>query len=1667
MPPAGRPPDRRTRGSAGRPAGAAPAPPRLERRFLLVAFGWGLGAVVFLSLSMGRIDPSGMEASLASARWSWGLGGGLGEASGAARPGMRRDGDDGVGDGRDAGPAGRGTGRELAGAADPATERARSTRDSNAAARIAAMPPTHFSPVDEGALHDGRVVRELSRRILSRNIAQSNVLVVSAGFDDGARSGDTEAAEHYFPAKYAMDQGHATRLLPASSPRRASGWLSNATVTYLVFPVCSRASIPLSSILDEEPEYERDLLADMTVEVAGLTAAETLLDHRYKLQLLAATHHFDDPDDGARGEGGEGSDGFDYGPNSLFMSAKALHRFLYERASRALRTEVAHFHKTMRSPTRRGAVDVRPGRTLEVRFHSLLFATQGLDLAIPARSSYVDVGNHVKCRDPSTGRRRRRRCDPKLGARAMNDTIFLRCPSRHESPDLQFVDPTNLGELRVAGMRKNDPYHMARKKRRAERRTSLERRNGVAVDLNGEWMKEEDVATGEVELWRGSEDPRASEAACVRTDKSAIFPRVACATRVVPVPAAKLAASTEPIDRRGGAERRPNLLVVMMDPLSRAQLRRSLPNTWALLRLLGFVEFPRYSAVGPNSGPNQAALYSGTPLIQGREGIRSSHNATARLWLWDRLKAAGYVTLKAEDGCISNSNMVQSIRPRTHHGQQLHEMFCFSYDRPNCLGGKLAAQHLADYARQFIETYHRRQSGKSSHARPWAAFLSFLDSHEDSLTLVHYLDGILVDLLQDVPLKDEDNTMVVFLSDHGLHYGPSFASKSGEDERAQPLLWVRMPSFRAQKVKHLRPNALKFATPYDVHETILDVLLQARSNNPLGMSLVKLLPESRSACNATKAIPPEFCPRSESPSGECTFMIDPPSVFSFYSDIPPSNRPRWPRRCPTRRNHTLDAAEPCFCATNSRDWFDCSEISRNDFRAGISSSTEHFSLRSCGKHEMDHTLELEIHVRRDEKLVESRKSLAAQSMKKANAHHGADAKASFDAQPNIVFLEIDSVSLSFSERFFPKTWGLLQQHRIVTEEGVAPSCPTGWCAGAFNKTSVVGQSSVVNQLAALSGCMISDDGHEKLHHYAVNGTHSHCPKGGKFSFGTRNKEDHWLFDVAKNLGYLTFFGEEFCYEESPYVVQTQSAFTLDVDFTLGELHCSLARDWLKVQGRVNSGDKTWSVEYEDMGVPCFDGRSRSEISLSFIAHMFQSYDSLPKFAFLNALAGPYPIDYSTQIEHMNPWTAIIAPQNHQSFSIEPFSSNQNRLVTGFDIYQSIRYLMSPSLAKQKNEQRVPLFDAGIPQWSYNLFQESIPLSRNCQEAKIPREFCPCTEERSDLAPSFYVGHSEQKKYDLEPELKYDWKSEKFAARKLPGLLLPLDQQYKYDVQPNRNVSIPRCNQTLDSYVDENMLRDSWGMIDKITELYPGSDVSGGIFLYQRQQLLIAYLVQQEIASRAADGLDPNNVKPFRVCETGFGSGHSAALFLSAAPNVEVVTFDKFNRPYQNAIVHGLWGYFGRRRLTRVFGDSCETVKSYGKKCDFLHGSSLCPTDNIDLISKSSGVGVTLTSTAMNSLEDGSVYFGKRKAKWARAKFGELAQFQNLTSRACIENTLCFQEMEVVLDAHLYLARGKSQTTTHKFCFAMNTGICTGHKRTATQGSWRRDHFCPHWMLPTP
>lgn len=236
-----------------------------------------------------------------------------------------------------------------------------------------------------------------------------------------------------------------------------------------------------------------------------------------------------------------------------------------------------------------------------------------------------------------------------------------------------------------------------------------------------------------------------------------------------------------------------------------------------------------------------------------------------------------------------------------------------------------------------------------------------------------------------------------------------------------------------------------------------------------------------------------------------------------------------------------------------------------------------------------------------------------------------------------------------------------------------------------------------------------------------------------------------------------------------------------------------------------------------------------------------------------------------------------------------------------------------------------------------------------------------------------------------------------------------------------------------------------------------SKVSGGVFLYPRQTLLLQNAVRRLLQRHARDSRNKGGepLRTFRVCETGFGTGHSAALFVHAlrsaleddvAVTVELMSFDKFDRAYQAPAWNALTAAHNddsRVSLLKFRGDSCRTVPQFfslrssrRKRCDVLHGSSLCPTDNVDLVAHAANAGALLTSTAMSSSSASNpVYFGPN------------GQWRDLRERGCVDDVVCFREAPTETDRD-YVFAVKGTQMTSEFCMGRVTGTCVDDERDA-------------------
>jgi Protein of unknown function (DUF229) len=943
--------------------------------------------------------------------------------------------------------------------------------------------------------------------------------------------------------------------------RQAQRFLEQASVTYIVVSFGS----------DPHPHFHP----------FGIEAIQTLLKHRYKVQLLSISHI---------------SDESIYRPNADIT----------EDGVTILGVDIDRLAKERKQPVR-----------------GYIFATQGLDLAIPLASEYVEKVT-------------------------FNEITYKKCDPTFAGVEFDFVRPSTLN---VTCHNQSLPFPLP-----------------PTMYLN--------VSKQGDSLWHSHGTLEDSEAVCARITeckpksmrkrkgKREIFParvsasRVACATRILP--------RTESVSKAtlttAHGSKKPNLLILMIDPISRPRFQRSFPKTSYLVQRLNFTAFSAYTAVGNNSRSNQAALYSGRTL-QSEESIASLGDQD---WLWDVLREqGGYATLKAEDGCIDNSNMMQSIRPEGHHGDAFTRMMCFEFQRPNCIGGKPAAQHLLEYATHFIGAYTKLQ-------RPWASFLHLIDSDEDSMMMEGMLDDLLWNFILRVrdgaaPLSNVwDNTLIMLLSNTGIRHGNFLVTKQGLKERVQPMLFMRLPQKIATPSQReiLHVNSNKYTTPFDVHATLLQFLLPdyVATDSLLGLTLLQQLPDSRSGCNTTSAIPETACSLFQDigdgrPEANHTkrMMPGPMSALSFYADVPKLNRPSLDKKPltpnPANATQLFLPGQGCFCSTSHRNWHNCS-WSGEYLSQGLPYE-ETFTIVDCGQ---DRGSKVDIKVKRNPSILNRHAVKLAQENSLAQR------------RPSILFIEVDSVSQAYADRHLPKTREMLQRFRIqettnsTTGATLYDCASSRWCSADLSEFSVfAGGNSIPNQVASFSGCItttgpkencvdVTSVNHEGTIRYICNDK-THIAYGmeqvNEFRASTiwcripDSEGDHnrsprhdvkmspWIFDLANFSGYVTLFAEEFCYDNSPFVPQG-NLFNLHADLLPHLLFCRITERQISRKGGKVHGPLWKAKGATDPLATGIDGENsfpKVDVALSYIRSMWDAYHDVPKFAYLNALAAHLYLEY--------------------------------------------------------------------------------------------------------------------------------------------------------------------------------------------------------------------------------------------------------------------------------------------------------------------------------------------------------------------------------------------------------------------------------------------------------
>ena len=310
-----------------------------------------------------------------------------------------------------------------------------------------------------------------------------------------------------------------------------------------------------------------------------------------------------------------------------------------------------------------------------------------------------------------------------------------------------------------------------------------------------------------------------------------------------------------------------NVIALGVDSVSRLNFIRQMSRTRDfLLDTLGAVEMAGYNKVADNTYVNLAPMFAGKYVHELPWTENSSRPFDDYAFIWKDFSARGYRTMYAEDApTIAIFNYVKEgfyrrpadyyLRPLSLAMEDHGSLWSADHD---CIGDKLETDVVLDWVRDFVVEFKEERH---------LAFAFITRLTHESLNKAASADASYVSFLRRLhDAGSFNNSVLLFYSDHGIRFGPIRQTFVGKLEERLPFMyWVFPPWFRRRYPRmwrNLRTNARRLTTPFDVYETLKDVLdfdgvVPANDVSRRGLSLLAEVPARRTCEHA--AVAPHWC----------------------------------------------------------------------------------------------------------------------------------------------------------------------------------------------------------------------------------------------------------------------------------------------------------------------------------------------------------------------------------------------------------------------------------------------------------------------------------------------------------------------------------------------------------------------------------------------------------------------------------------------------------------------------------------------------------------------------------------------------------------------------------------------------------------------------------------
>jgi hypothetical protein len=281
-----------------------------------------------------------------------------------------------------------------------------------------------------------------------------------------------------------------------------------------------------------------------------------------------------------------------------------------------------------------------------------------------------------------------------------------------------------------------------------------------------------------------------------------------------------------------------NIRVIILDSVSRESYDMNMPHTKEYIEHLksnnqnsGFsvLDMQKYHIIGYNTIPNMLGFATGYQVMNDsmKELRAVMQYRTHYPTIWEQLRDVGYISSVGEDvGLYSEIQDLYHLQnsidvyPTFHKVSYIVNRLLkngrFSYSRYicPCTGQSMMAQIVFEHAQSMSQAYSDIPSFimTASH-----------EGHDNNGNQLLGLDKHLKDHLQwYVDTKRTDNTVVVLMSDHGMHYGAHYTY---DKERAikgheNPFMIMLVPDHMNTSI--LKNNIDKLKNVKDLYMTLKD-----------------------------------------------------------------------------------------------------------------------------------------------------------------------------------------------------------------------------------------------------------------------------------------------------------------------------------------------------------------------------------------------------------------------------------------------------------------------------------------------------------------------------------------------------------------------------------------------------------------------------------------------------------------------------------------------------------------------------------------------------------------------------------------------------------------------------------------------------------------------------